>query len=94
MAIVEERCRILYELEQQYGQEVGAEFVEFGGLCPFMACLERGPHQHYICPTCGAVRFGNAFCPMCKVLAGRLIVAIDQHVEAEIKRGGEGDGRD
>lgn len=35
------------------------------GPCPFLACLDAGPHGHDICPACGAVRFGNAFCATC-----------------------------
>ena len=35
------------------------------GPCPFLTCLEACPHGHDICPDCGAVRFGNAFCATC-----------------------------
>lgn len=40
-----------------------AVFVD--GPCPFLTCLNTGPHGHDICPDCGAVRFGNAFCATC-----------------------------
>lgn len=36
------------------------------GPCPFLTCLETGPHEHPVCPDCGAVRYGNPFgCPTC-----------------------------
>jgi hypothetical protein len=35
------------------------------GPCPFVTCLDTGPHGHDICPECGAVKFGNAFCATC-----------------------------
>lgn len=33
--------------------------------CPFLTCLLPVPHTHEVCPTCGAVRYGNIFCPTC-----------------------------
>lgn len=35
------------------------------GPCPFLTCLDAGPHGHDICPECSAVRYGNAFCGTC-----------------------------
>lgn len=40
-----------------------AVFVD--GSCPFLTCLDSGPHGHDVCPACGAVRFGNMFCATC-----------------------------
>lgn len=40
--------------------------VHFNGPCPYLLCLETGPHDHPICPECGAVRYGNIFCPTCR----------------------------
>lgn len=40
--------------------------VTFDGACPFLTCLEEGPHSHPVCPDCGAVRWGNLFCPTCR----------------------------
>ena len=40
--------------------------IHFDGLCPFLLCLESGPHAHPICPECGAVRDGNINCPTCE----------------------------
>lgn len=40
--------------------------VEDGEWCPFLLCLERGPHEHAVCWLCEAVRYGNAFCPACR----------------------------
>jgi hypothetical protein len=37
--------------------------IHFDGPCPFLTCLEEGPHDHPICPDCGAVRYGNLYCP-------------------------------
>jgi hypothetical protein len=36
-----------------------------GDDCPFLMCLETGPHTHPICPTCGAVRYGAIQCTTC-----------------------------
>lgn len=36
------------------------------GPCPFLLCLQTGPHDHPICPDCGAVRFGAIDCPICR----------------------------
>lgn len=35
------------------------------GPCPFLSCLEDGPHGHDVCPECFAVRYGNACCATC-----------------------------
>jgi hypothetical protein len=29
--------------------------LDFEGICPFLSCMEEGPHSHGICPQCGAV---------------------------------------
>jgi len=42
------------------------ETMHFDGPCPFLLCLEEGPHDHPICPDCGAVRYGNMFCETCQ----------------------------
>jgi hypothetical protein len=42
------------------------EAMHFDGLCPFLTCLELGPHDHPICPACGAVNYGNMFCDTCQ----------------------------
>lgn len=44
------------------------KFVHFDGPCPFLLCMETGPHDHGVCPECGAVRYGNISCPTCRVL--------------------------
>lgn len=44
---------------------VGPTAVFVDGPCPFLTCLDAGPHGHDICPECSAVRFGNAFCATC-----------------------------
>ena len=40
--------------------------IDFNGPCPFLTCLETVPHSHPVCPTCGAVRFGNLGCQTCR----------------------------
>jgi hypothetical protein len=41
--------------------------LHFEGPCPFLGCLDPGPHDHPVCPDCGAVRYGNPFyCPTCE----------------------------
>lgn len=40
--------------------------VHFDGPCPFLTCLETGPHDHPVCPDCGAVDFGNFSCSTCQ----------------------------
>ncbi len=42
------------------------EPMRFHGPCPFLLCLERGPHEHEICEDCGAVGHGNITCPTCR----------------------------
>lgn len=44
--------------------------IVIDGWCPFMFCLVGQPHAHPVCPDCGAVRYGNAFCGTCKTLRG------------------------
>lgn len=39
--------------------------VLFDGPCMFLTCLDDGPHGHDVCPTCEAIKFGNAFCRTC-----------------------------
>jgi len=42
------------------------ETIHFDGPCPFLLCTETGPHDHEICPTCRAVRYGNLCCNTCR----------------------------
>lgn len=42
------------------------ETAHFPGSCPYLLCLETGPHDHPVCPDCGAVRYGNIFCITCR----------------------------
>jgi hypothetical protein len=42
------------------------ESVRFDGPCPFLTCLQTEPHDHPVCPDCGAVRWGNAYCETCR----------------------------
>jgi hypothetical protein len=44
--------------------------IEIGRPCPFLACLIDAPHEHPICPECGAVRYGNMSCQTCRDLRG------------------------
>jgi hypothetical protein len=46
------------------------QVVEFDGPCMFLSCLAAQPHAHAVCPTCGAVRFGNMFCQDCERYRG------------------------
>lgn len=46
--------------------------IHMAGFCPFLTCLIDGPHDHPICPNCGAVRYGNPFnCATCAQHLGR-----------------------
>jgi hypothetical protein len=40
--------------------------IHFDGPCPFLTCLRTDPHNHPVCETCGAVRYGNLSCPTCR----------------------------
>ncbi len=40
--------------------------IHFDGPCPFLLCWELGPHDHPVCPSCGAVRYGNMLCATCQ----------------------------
>lgn len=81
---LERRLARIRRVELEYGQELGAESVEFGGICNFLLCPEFGPHIHYICPECGAVKFGNIFCATCGGKHDRL----RQEIDAESKEAG------
>lgn len=41
------------------------EKMHIKGLCPFTFCVETKPHDHEICPECGAVNYGNVGCATC-----------------------------
>jgi len=45
--------------------------VHFDGPCPFLLCLATGPHSHPVCPECGAIRYGNLFCGICRAYRAR-----------------------
>lgn len=47
--------------------------MSFDGVCPFLMCLETGPHSHPICPECGAVRYGNLLCQTCRRVMNELL---------------------
>jgi hypothetical protein len=40
------------------------------GQCPFVTCGATTSHGHLMCPTCGAVRFGNGTCETCRAAWG------------------------
>ncbi len=42
------------------------EYMEFDGPCPLLMCLADCPHDHPICPKCGAVAYGNISCDECR----------------------------
>ena len=42
------------------------EKMHFDGPCPFLLCLAGCPHDHSICPKCGAVGYGNIYCDECR----------------------------
>jgi hypothetical protein len=42
------------------------EVCHIEGYCPFFCCVKTEPHDHSICPECGAVRHGNMFCETCR----------------------------
>ena len=44
----------------------GAATVRAASPCPMATCIVAGPHDHAICPDCGAVRFGNISCDTCR----------------------------
>lgn len=44
----------------------GTGAILLDGPCPFLTCLETGPHGHDVCTNCGAVKFGNMFCATCR----------------------------
>lgn len=46
--------------------------IWYDGPCLFLTCFKDGPHDHHVCETCGAVRYGNAFCATCRVKAVEL----------------------
>lgn len=41
--------------------------ITFEGPCPFLTCFETSGHSHPVCPECCAVRYGNIFCPTCRI---------------------------
>ncbi len=41
--------------------------------CPFLFCVRTEPHEHSICPECGAVRYGNRFCATCRAYPRELV---------------------
>ena len=40
--------------------------MHFDGPCPLLLCLADCPHDHPICPVCGAVAYGNISCNECR----------------------------
>lgn len=52
--------------EDKMPEEVKKFHIGEGEWCPFLTCLKEGPHDHTICPECGAVRHGNLYCPTCQ----------------------------
>lgn len=46
-------------------QAMPPTYITIDGYCPFLTCSEPSPHQHAVCPDCGAVRYGNMFCGTC-----------------------------
>lgn len=51
--------------------------LTFDGPCPFLTCLETGPHTHDVCPECNAVRHGNMYCKTCRKHHGIVIPGAD-----------------
>ena len=42
------------------------QYMHFDGCCPFLLCFADCPHDHPICPKCGAVGYGNISCAECR----------------------------
>lgn len=69
--------------------------MHFDGVCPFVLCLETRPHDHPECPECGALRYGNSFCPTCRAyleqepwVEGMYEMMVDAKKEAIIRAHG------
>lgn len=62
----------------------GAVFID--GPCPFLTCLDTGPHGHDVCPDCSAVRFGNMCCATCVRSCDRLSEETRAQLLAAIER--------
>ena len=57
-------------------ESAAPEPVRIDGFCPFLTCLQDGPHTHEVCATCGAVRHGNCFyCPECNTVTNAIWAA-------------------
>lgn len=48
------------------------------GHCPYLGCFVHEPHSHLKCDTCGADRFGNAFCADCIAWRTRSAIRLAQ----------------
>ena len=72
--------------ERQAGERLKAKRQHYPGPCPFLTCLLPNAHDHWICPECGAVRFGNASCGTCKGVARAAIKIHRLGVRAVMKR--------
>ena len=79
---VMQAIKIMHRVELEFTEELGAELFHYDGPCAFLLCLEDGPHDHGICPTCGSVKFGNVDCATCKELHDRQQVALDEDMPA------------
>lgn len=73
---VMQAIKIMRRLELEYAEEIGAKLIHFDGPCAFLLCLERGEHDHAICPDCGSAKFGNVGCATCKELHLRQTAAL------------------
>ena len=58
----------LTETDHGYTVPLKVEVCHVPGPCPFLTCTVSTPHAHPICPLCGAVKFGNLGCELCRVM--------------------------
>jgi hypothetical protein len=61
------------------------ETMHFDGPCPFLTCLKTGPHDHPVCPKCGALRYGNLYCEECQKHRPEIDAEIDEAFK-EVKK--------
>jgi len=81
------------QAEREAIERLGAKIQHFDGVCPFLTCLLANPHDHGICPDCGAVRFGNISCATCRSVHERAMQISKRGMREVAKRVSEAEQR-
>ena len=63
--------------------------IKFDGYCPFLGCIETGPHSHKVCQACGTVNYSNFYCSDCRKELAKIYPKSIEEIEKALREAGD-----